>query len=328
MKDSFAQEIAKVEEAIKGREFENVFFVACGGSMAALMPGQYFFDKEINIPSYVYNAGEFNTKKPAALGEKSLVITRSHSGNTPETVEATKYARSKGAMTIAISMLADSELCQAAEYIITYDYGPSFGPEIKAVDGDYAAFWRLFFKIAYALSGNEKYQRGYDSIGKLQEAFDINIKNTKETAFKFGSDLKREKIIYTIASGEYYSIAYSYSSCLLMEMLWINSNPIHAGEHFHGPFEIVDYDVPFLIIRGIGSTRPLDDRAINFTKKFSDKVYVLDVADLDLSMFDEDLKEYFAVPVTSTVIRQYADGLAEHTGHPLSVRRYMWKMEY
>jgi fructoselysine 6-phosphate deglycase len=49
---------------------------------------------------------------------------------------------------------------------------------------------------------------------------------------------------------------------------------------------------------------------------------------LDYTGIDEDLKEYFGPALAGVVLRQYADGLAEHTGHPLSVRRYMWKMEY
>ena len=30
----------------------------------------------------------------------------------------------------------------------------------------------------------------------------------------------------------------------MMEMQWINSGSFHSGEFFHGPFEIVDKDVP------------------------------------------------------------------------------------
>jgi fructoselysine 6-phosphate deglycase len=42
----------------------------------------------------------------------------------------------------------------------------------------------------------------------------------------------------------------------------------------------------------------------------------------------EDLRKYFAYLIVNGLLRQYADWLAEHRGHPLSVRRYMWKMEY
>lgn len=179
-----------------------------------------------------------------------------------------------------------------------------------------------------ALSPNEKYDRILNQLNQLENLFEINKRLTREKAFKFGSDYKREKIIYTMGSGEYYHQAYSFTSCLLMEMLWINSNAIHTGEFFHGPFEITDFDVPFLIIKSDGPTRPLDERAVAFARKFSEKVEVVDVADFDYTGIDEDLQEYFGSAIAGVVLRQYAEGLAEHTGHPLTVRRYMWKMEY
>lgn len=55
---------------------------------------------------------------------------------------------------------------------------------------------------------------------------------------------------------------------------------------------------------------------------------VVDIRELDYDGIDPDLKEYFGSALSGPVLRLYADGLAEHTGHPLSVRRYMWKMEY
>src|SRR5699024_9978761 len=175
---------------------------------------------------------------------------------------------------------------------------------------------------------DEKYERVLSQLNSLDKLIKINKDLTYNRAFEFGRENKREKTIYTIASGAYYYDAYSFSSCLLMEMLWINSNAIHSGEYFHGPFEITDYDVPFLIIKGEGPSQSLDNRAINFAEKFSEKVEIVDISKLDYTGIDEDLKEYFGPAISGSVLRQYAEGLAEHTGHRLSVRRYMWKMDY
>ncbi|MCY7931444.1 SIS domain-containing protein, partial [Bacillus inaquosorum] len=45
---------------------------------------------------------------------------------------------------------------------------------------------------------------------------------------------------------------------------WIHSHAIHAGEYFHGPFEIIDESVPFIILLGLDETRPLEERALTF----------------------------------------------------------------
>jgi fructoselysine 6-phosphate deglycase len=324
MKTEHVNQITQAVNAIKAIEVENFYFVACGGSMAALGTGDYFLDREITLPSRVYSSNEFLHSKPRALGKGSVVILRSHSGTTPETVEAAKFAREQGAITIAISMDVESPLCQEAEYVVHYNYKDGS----DAIDGEVGIYYSLIFQILNAVAPNEKYERALSQLNNLENLFETNKKQTYDRAFQFGSENKREKIIYTMGSGAYYHQAYSFTSCLLMEMLWIHSNAIHTGEFFHGPFEITDYDVPFLIIKGEGPTRALDERAITFAQKFSKKVEVVDIAELDYTGIDEDLKEYFGPAIAGAVLRQYADGLAEHTGHPLSVRRYMWKMEY
>lgn len=61
--------------------------IACGGSQAFMMPAQFMFDKEIDIPAGIYTSNQFVHEEPKALGPDSVVITCSHSGNTPETVK-------------------------------------------------------------------------------------------------------------------------------------------------------------------------------------------------------------------------------------------------
>lgn len=324
MRSEHVNQIKSAVNAIKANEVENFYFVACGGSMAALGTGDYFFGRETTIPSRLYTSNEFLHTKPRGLGKGSVVILRSHSGTTPETVEAVKFAREQGAVTIAISMDVESPLCKEAEYVVHYNYKDGS----DAIDGEVGVYYSLIFEILNALAPNEKYERILSQLNNLESLFKTNKEQTYDRAFQFGSENKREKIIYTMGSGAYYHQAYSFTSCLLMEMLWIHSNAIHTGEYFHGPFEITDYDVPFLIIKGEGVTRPLDERAVTFAQKFSNKVEVVDIAELDYTGIDEDLKEYFGPAIAGAVLRQYADGLAEHTGHPLSVRRYMWKMDY
>jgi len=324
MKEKHTNQITQAVKAIQKTNVNHFFFVACGGSLASLSTGDYFIDKESSVPSKAFTSNEFIHLDPKRLDKQSVVILRSHSGTTPETVEAARFARNKGALTIAISNDTSSPLCEAAEYNLHYNYKDGS----DAIDGELGVFFTFIFSMINSLNPNEKYERLLKQLSHLDDLIKSNQRLIHETAFNFGEIHKREKTIYTIGSGAYYHQAYSFTSCLLMEMLWINSNAIHAGEYFHGPFEITDFDVPFLIIKGEGPSQSLDERAINFAKKFSDKVEVVDITKLNYGDIDEDLKEYFGPALAGSVLRLYADGLAEHTGHPLSVRRYMWKMDY
>ncbi len=85
----------------------------------------------------------------------------------------------------------------------------------------------------------------------------------------------------------------------------VHSSPIHSGEFFHGPFEITDYDVPFIIVVSNGTTRHLDERALAFAKKFSDQLLVIDEKEFDFGTVPADVQEYYAYQILGSVIRVF-----------------------
>lgn len=318
-------QVQSVLEALKGRTINHVYFVACGGSSAIMYPNKYILDREAkNLTSDVYSANEFIHRNPRKLSENSLVVLCSMSGTTPETVAAATFARLKGALTVGYTNQPTSPLAIESEFVVKYEWGT----ESVAFNTNLGLLYQLTFGVLNVLEGNDKFDKVINSLTNLQAAFEKSDVQYKDQAFQFGQEYKDEKVIYTMASGANYGIAYSYAICILMEMQWIHSNAVHAGEYFHGPFEIIDKDVPFIILLGLDETRPLDERALDFSKKYGEKLVVLDAKDLDLTGVDEELKGYIAPLVLNNVLRRYAEQLAEARNHPLSKRRYMWQVEY
>lgn len=301
-----------------------VYFVACGGSQAVLMAGQYIFDKETTVPSHVYTANEFMYDTPKSLNEQSLVISCSHAGNTPETVAATKLAREKGAMTIALSNAEGSPLWNAAQCPVHYDWGK----EVSDSDKNKGILYGLLFHLLKVLAPSEKWDVCLKELDKLSELSGKAKELYQEKAERWAKENKREKLIYTIGSGINYGEVYSTAMCWFMEMQWLHSGCIHSGEYFHGPFEVTDYDVPFLLVKSIGNTRFLDQRVEDFSKKYSDKMLILDQEDLPLAGVADEAKPYIAAILSGVVIRQFVEAIAFERGHSLDVRRYMWHMEY
>ena len=276
-----------------------VYFVACGGSQAVLMAGQYIFDKETTVPSHVYTANEFMYDTPKSLNEQSLVISCSHSGNTPETVAATKLAREKGAMTIALSNAEGSPLWNATQCPVHYDWGK----EVSDSDKNKGILYGLLFHLLKVLAPSEKWDVCLKELDKLSELSGKAKELYQEKAERWAKENKREKLIYTIGSGINYGEVYSTAMCWFMEMQWIHSGCIHSGEYFHGPFEVTDYDVPFLLVKSIGNTRFLDQRVEDFSKKYSDKMLILDQEDLPLAGVADEAKPYIAAILSGVVIR-------------------------
>ena len=318
--------VKALEDRANGEGIDRIYFVACGGSQAFFMPVQYMFDRELGVPTAIYNSNEFNYGTPKAFGPKSVVITCSHSGTTPETVAAAQKATDAGALSIAFTNVADSPLWKAATRPMHYDHGK----DADLAEKNTSVLYTFVFKALKVLAPEQsaRWDNGLDAIVSIAPKRDAAIELYRERAEKFATANKRQKTIYTMASGVNYGEAYSTANCWFMEMQWVSSNPIHSGEYFHGPFEITDYGVPFIIIVSNGATRQLDERALAFAEKFSDDLLVIDQRDFDYTGIDEANREYLAPVYSAAVVRTFVEKLAHDRGHSLDVRRYMWQMQY
>jgi fructoselysine-6-P-deglycase FrlB-like protein len=154
------------------------------------------------------------------------------------------------------------------------------------------------------------------------------MEQVADRAQSFAQEYQKDTFIYTIGSGASYGAAYMESICILMEMQWINSASLHSGEFFHGPFEITDKSIPFMLQISEGHTRELDVRVLKFLQKYALRFEVFDAKELGLSVIDEDVIDYFNHSLFNNVYTVYNEALARIRRHPLSVRRYMWQVDY
>ena len=314
---SVIAEILKAKGTIK-----SVYFVACGGSYAGLHPGKYFLEsesKELKVDHYSSN--EFCHATLKSLGEHSIVITQSSSGNTPETVKAAEIAQKAGAASIVITNKPESPLAQNGDYVLV----PEKGSTANSGQG-YSL--QLAVEILNQTEGYENYDEMYNGFDRIDKIVGNATKFIAPRAEKWAKMYKDEKLIYTMGSGSAHSVAYSFAICLLMEMQWINSSAIHSGEYFHGPFEITDRETPFIVFMSEGRTRPLDQRALDFLKQYAEKLMIVDVKELGINTIDDKVVEFFNPLLLVHAIRVFAQKLSEERKHPLTVRRYMWKLEY
>lgn len=321
-------ELKKIIEEIKAQrpEITSVMFVGCGASQAELYPAKYFLEgnaKKLRVS--LYTANEFVHATPVSAGPDSIVITCSLGGNTPETVEASKKAMSLDAKVIAITHTPGSPLANHADYVVFHKFQESYSAKMEKM----TKCLGLAVEILNQYEGYEHYDDMMDGFDKIYGLIDSAVSFVLPSAQKFAESYKDDPVVYLMSSGATQMVAYSFSICLLMEMQWMNSGSFHDGEFFHGPFEIVDKDVPFILLMNDGSTRPLDSRALDFLNRFQAKTTVIDAKDFGLgSTIASSVKDYFNPMLISAVLRVYAEQLAIARNHPLTQRRYMWKLEY
>ncbi|AYV68123.1 phosphosugar isomerase [Niallia circulans] len=321
-------ELNQIIGSIKERQpnIKSVFFVGCGASKAELYPAKYFLEANAKtLRVSLYTANEFNYATPISVDDTSIVITCSLGGATPESVEATTKAKELGAHVIAVTHVEGSALTKDAGYIVYHGFEANYAAKMEKM----TKVLGLATEILHQYEGYENYDKMIDGFGKIYELIEKAASTVLPDAKAFAEAYKDDEVIYVMSSGATHEVAYSFSICLLMEMQWINSGTFHDGEFFHGPFEVVEKDVPFLLLMNDGRTRPMDARALEFLQRFDAKTTVVDAKDFGLgSVIASEVVDYFNPMLISGVLRVYAEQLSYIRNHPLTKRRYMWKLEY
>ncbi|MBB4102969.1 SIS domain-containing protein [Allorhizobium borbori] len=317
--------------ALDASAIHHVFFVACGGSLSIMHPAKFLLDQHAAIASDVYNAAEFVARAPKLLGPGSLVILCSMTGTTKETTAAAEFARSKGATTIGLTVEPGSPLANACDHVVGFEAPYTTGVPIDAVNSNYSRIYQLVMGVVALTGGENLTEPLIESLAALQAAIDKAQLVFAPLFDDYAPRFAKENVVYTVASGASYGAAYSFSICVLMEMQWINSQAIHANEFFHGPFEVLDKDRAFILMKGCDSTRALEDRADTFLHRFgsAQKILVLDAEKLDLDGIYPQFRGNVVPLIFFDTLWRFAYKIAELRKHEmLEARRYMKKISY
>lgn len=326
--DTLSRAVSTLPEAFAygeslAKDIDRVYFVAHGsGNRAMLGIGYWIEHYSPSIEVRRYFPSEFMALNPPRLDERTLVFLSSKSGTTPETVAAAEWLKDKPCKVVAFTMKEESPLAKASP--------KSF------IVGDNSESLISLFMLMQALSGGLMKGRDGWALGDellsslaalpavIAETAIANEARGLELAQTYFKDDK----IYHVASGPGFMSAYNFGVCILMEMLWLHSYPIEAAEFFHGPFEIVDENTPFVLIVGEDPSRPLMERVLRFCEKNARRVMIFDSRDYPMEGIAPAIRPIVAPYVLQSALKRFSEHLSDLRGQPLTTRRYMWKTEY
>ncbi len=127
---------------------EHICVVACGTAMHVGLVGQALVRSVLNLRMDVEYASEFMYMDPV-IDEKTLVLAISQSGETIDTLEALKYARRRGAKSIAIINVKGSSIARESDYVMYTAAGPEIAvASTKAYTTQLAAMYALIGRMA------------------------------------------------------------------------------------------------------------------------------------------------------------------------------------
>ena len=309
-------------ESLAG-EIDRIVFVACGSANRAMQGIAYWIEHySPRLEVRRYFPAEFMTIDPPRLDARTLVILASKSGTTPGTVAAADFLRDKPARVIAFSQFGERPLAQAvAQHFLVGETSESFT----------AMFMLMQALVGGMLARGEGWPLGerlLTSLAALPEAIADAAEQNEARALEDAAAYRHDRIVYHVAAGPCFTTAYVFGVCILMEMLWLHSTPIEAAEFFHGPFEIVDRQVPLVLIIGEDPSRPLMERVKRFCDTYAGRVMVYDSRDYAMPGVDPAIRPIVAPYVLQAALKRLSVHLSDLNGQPLTTRRYMWKVPY
>lgn len=307
----------------------SIFFVACGGSLAASYPARYLLQNESKAMRIVgMNSSEFVHACPKGVGPNSLVVGISTKA-TAETVKALEVANAAGAITLGLTGYADSLTAKTAQYSLVYYHSDEWycRPELVHCNSQGTAL-KLAFQLLYTLEAYPAYEKAMQAFEKIPDLYAAAFQAIKPKSVSFAMRYRNDTIFNVLASGVAWETAYSDAFCFFQEMQTIHCVPCHSGEYFHGAFETTDENLAVLLLKSVGRTRCLDERAEQFLNQFGGHHYILDAKELGLGEVDEQVAEYFNALLLHPISKQFIAALGDVRMHPMSYRRYMWKFDY
>ena len=231
------------------RDVEGVQILACGTSYYAGMTARYWIEQIAGIPCSVEIASEYRYRA-AVANPKQLIVTISQSGETLDTMEALKYAKSLGHdKTLSICNVPESAIPRASRLVYYTRAGAEIGvASTKAFTTQLVALFTLTCTLAKIRGRlDEATESGYlDCLrqlpGSVQHALNLEPQ-IKAWSEKFAP--KHHALF--LGRGVHYPIALE-GALKLKEISYIHAEAYPAGELKHGPLALVDEAMPVVVI--------------------------------------------------------------------------------
>lgn len=304
---------------------QNLFFLGAGGAGVLMLPAAQLLGRRSAFPVKLVHAAEVVATDDVNLGAGSIVVIPSLSGTTKEAVQVLEFAQSKGAKVIALTGHENTPVAEQADFNFT-----NFAED----DTSSEMFYLLSLIVVLAIldKRGELGEPGFDQIVselKLLPELLVSVKESFEPrAAELAAAYKDEPYHIITGAGSAWTEAWYYGTCILEEMQWIRTRPVHASDFFHGTLELVERDVSVLLFKSEDDARPLADRVEKFVPTVSDKLQVIDPANFDLPGVSPAVRALISPVLLATALERLSAHLELLRDHPLTTRRYYRRIDY
>ncbi|MEU4064478.1 glutamine--fructose-6-phosphate transaminase (isomerizing) [Streptomyces wedmorensis] len=230
------------------READKIVIIACGTAFHAGLIAKYAIEHWTRIPCEVELASEFRYRDPI-LGQRTLVIAISQSGETMDTLMALRHAREQGAKVLAVCNTNGSTIPRESDAVL-YTHA---GPEV-AVASTKAFLTQLVacYLLALYLGQVRGTKWGDEIHAVVRELARIGdeverVLETMEPVRALARSLAHKDTVLFLGRHVGYPVALE-GALKLKELAYMHAEGFAAGELKHGPIALIEEDLPVVVV--------------------------------------------------------------------------------
>ncbi|WP_096905931.1 glutamine--fructose-6-phosphate transaminase (isomerizing) [Dietzia sp. WMMA184] len=246
------------------RDIDKVFIVACGSAYHSGMVAKYAIEHWTRLPCEVEIASEFRYRDPV-LDRSTLVVAISQSGETADTLEAVRHAKSQKARVLAVCNTNGSQIPREADAVLYTHAGPEIGvASTKAYLAQITANYLV--GLALAQARGTKYPDEVAAEFRQLEQMPHEIQKVVDSLDRvrgIARELAGAKSVLFLGRHVGYPTALE-GALKLKELAYMHAEGFPAGELKHGPIALIEEGLPVFIVMP-----PVEGRGVLHSKLVS-----------------------------------------------------------
>ncbi len=228
---------------------KKVLIIACGTSFHAGLVGRRIIEDLTRIPVEVDLASEFRYRDPI-VGPDTLLVSISQSGETADTLAATREAAARGALVVPICNVIESSLARASSHGVIYTHA---GPEIGVASTKAFTTQIVTLYLLALYLGGKRGRLGRDAIRRFIADL-VHLPGLMEQTLEVSGALRGiasnyAKFTSFLYLGRGINMPMAYEGALkLKEISYIHAEAYPGGEMKHGPIALISEEMPVVAI--------------------------------------------------------------------------------
>ena len=230
---------------------ENIYITAAGTSFYASLAGKFIISRFLGKYIQAIECSEFQTQLSNSLKDESVIIAVSQSGETIDTIEAIRWAKSKkNVKVLTITNVVGSSLTRYSDHVIVTQAGPEIGvAATKTYNTQVLTLALIAIEIAKLRkieleSEIEKYEKALEETPQIIENF---LKNNVDSIKDVVNTLEKSVNFFFLARG--ISIATAKEGGLKLKEVACRFIEGYSAAHAkHGPISLVREGFPIIFI--------------------------------------------------------------------------------